>query len=177
MSLYDLGMLRLAALLAALLLLQAADSVDAVRQEIVASYRRSLDALSRADADAALQMDTPDWVSITVGQQPRTKQELEPFIRRDIAGMKPPPGWTATWKPDYEHTGTSTGIQMYDFKLDGDTATVLCLVGSTTVEGAHSLWTGSHVRDTWIKTPAGWKRRKHEKLTINEKLIDGQPPK
>ena len=33
---------------------------------------------------------------------------------------------------------------------------------------------GSHARDTWVKTPAGWKRRKHEKLTVNEKMIDGR---
>ena len=93
--------------------------------------------------------------------------------------MKPPPDWAATWKPDYEHNGTSSGLQVYDVKIDGHNATVLCLVGDTkseTIDGApHSVWTGSHVRDTWIKTAAGWKRRKHEKLTINERMVDGRP--
>jgi len=56
----------------------------------------------RGDADAAMQMDTSDWVSITVGQKPMTRQELEPFIRRDVATLKPPPGWVVTWKPDYK---------------------------------------------------------------------------
>jgi hypothetical protein len=137
------------------------------------------DALTRGDADAALQMDTNDWVSITLGQKPRTRQEMEPFIRRDIANLKPPPDWSATWKPDYERNGTASGIQFYDVKLDGDTGVVPCLLGATHSETSggtsHRVWNGSHVRDTWIKTPAGWKRRRHEKLTVNERMIDGRP--
>ena len=160
------------------LVLAAANPTDEARKEIVAAYQRSLDALARGDADGALQIDTADWVSIVLGQKPRTRQEMEPFIRRDIAGMKPPPGWQAMWKPDYERSGTSTGIQVYDVNLNGTTATVLCLVGSTrteTIDGApHSVWTGSHVRDTWIKTAAGWRRQMHEKLTINERMLDGR---
>jgi hypothetical protein len=160
-------------------MLLAAEPAEEARNEIVAAYQRSLDALGRGDADGALQMDTHDWVSITVGQKPRSRQEMEPFIRRDIASMKPPPGWSAVWRPDYQHNGNVTGIQIYDLKLQKDTALVFCLVGSTrtqTIDGAaHSVWTGSHVRDTWIRTGAGWKRRMHEKLTINERMIDGLP--
>ncbi len=77
--------------------------------------------------------------------------------------------------------GTSSGIQIYDLTLveaDGNTAVVLCLVGNSrteVVDGApHSVWTGSDLRDTWIKTSAGWKRRMHEKLTVNERMIDGR---
>ena len=162
-------------------LLLAADPAEEARNEIVATYQQSLDALGRGDADGAMQMDTQDWVSITVGQQPRSRQELEPYIRRDIASLKPPPGWSAVWRPDYEHNGTGTGIQIYDFKFEKDSALVFCLVGSTrsqSIDGApHAVWTGSHVRDTWIRTPAGWKRRKHEKLTVNERMIDGHAVK
>jgi hypothetical protein len=169
------------------ILLVAADPPDPARnareedarKEIAAAYQRSLDALRRGDADGALQIDTQDWVSITAGQKPRTRQEMEPFLRRDIASMKPPPDWSSAWRPDYERNGTASGIQIYDLKLDGNTAVVLCLVGGTrteTVNGAaHRVWRGSHVRDTWIKTPAGWKRRLHEKLTINERMVDGRP--
>ena len=161
------------------LLLAAGTPVEEVRREIVAAYQQSLDALRRGDADAAMQIDTDDWVSITVGQKPRTRQEMEPLIRRDIAGMKPPPGWNASWGPDYERTGTSSGIQVYELTLGSDSAIVLCLVGSTrteTVDGRpHSVWRGSHVRDIWVKTASGWKRRLHEKLTVNEQMIDGRP--
>lgn len=161
------------------LLLGAGDSADEARKEIVAAYQRSLDALRRGDADAAMQIDTNDWVSITVGQKPRTRQEMEPFIQRDITSMKPPPGWSAVWRPDYERSGTLSGIQVYQVKLDGNSAVVLCLVGNTRteiIEGEqHSVWRGSHVRDTWIRSPAGWRRRMHEKLTVNERMIDGRP--
>ncbi len=120
-------------------------------------------------------MDTDDWTSITVGQAPHTKQELAPFIHRDIAGMKPPDNWKVVWLPEEQRRGTVTGIQLYDLKVKSDSAAVLCLAGSVRQEANHTVWTGSHVRDTWTQTPAGWKRRKHEKLTINERLVDGKP--
>jgi hypothetical protein len=168
-------------LLMPLLLSAATDSAEEVRRDIVAAYQRSLDALQRGDADTALEIDTNDWISITVGQKPRTRQEIEPFLRRDIASMKPPPGWAATWRPDYERNGISSGIQIYTLKLEGNSAVVFCLVGSTRTESidgvTHSVWRGSHVRDTWTKTSTGWKRRMHEKLTVNERMVDGRPAK
>ena len=53
--------------------------------------------------------------------------------------MKPPPGWAATWKPDYQHNGMATGIQVYAIQVDGDNAVVLCLVGSTHAEQIDGL--------------------------------------
>jgi hypothetical protein len=106
-------------------------------------------------------------VSITVGQKPRSREQIEPFIRRDIASMKTAPG-------------TTTGIQIYDLKLEGTSAVVLCLVGGTRTEiidDALITWGGLQVRDTWIRTPTGWKRRMHEKLTVNEPMLDGRPVK
>jgi hypothetical protein len=157
---------------------EPADFVS-IRDQIVAAYQASLDALSRGDAEAALHLDTDDWISVVVGQPTRTKQEMAVYIRRDVADMKPPPGWKAVWRPDYEHNGTTTGIQLYDLKVEGKAATVLCLVGGTHEETSggekHSIWIGSHVRDSWTQTAAGWKRRKHEKLTINERMVDGKP--
>jgi hypothetical protein len=100
-------------------------------------------------------------------------------MRRDAADQKLPPGWAAFWKPDYEHNGNGNGIQLYDVQLKGNEAIVLELVGGTRTEktgGAeHRVWGGSHVRDTWEKTGEGWKRRKHEKLTVNERMVDGKP--
>jgi len=100
---------------------------------------------------------------------------MAPLIRRDIASMKPPENWKVVWLPDEPRRGTVTGIQLYDLKVKGDSATVLCLVGSARQASNRTLWTGSHVRDIWTQTPAGWKRRKHEKLTINERMVDGKP--
>jgi hypothetical protein len=95
------------------------------------------------DADEAMQIDTDNWVSITAGERPRTRQKMEPFIRRDIASMKPPSGWAATWKPDYQHNGTATGIQVYEIQVNGDNAVVLCLVGSTHAERSIAYLTAS----------------------------------
>ena len=97
-------------------------------KEIVTAWQNSLDASSAVPPMrhcSAMQIDTGEWVSITVGRKARARQELEPFVCRDIASLKPP-GCTRTES------------------IDGMT---------------HSVWRGSHVRDTWIKTSAGWKRR------------------
>ena len=154
------------------------DALERDRVRIVAAYQRTIDALSRGDADSALALDTSDWVSITVGQKPVTRKEMEPLIRRDIASMKPPPDWAVVWKPDYERNGTSTGIQIYDLKVNGNEAVVLYLIGNTLTETrngeTHRVWRGSHLRDTLIRTDSGWKRRMHEKLTVNELIVDGQ---
>src|SRR3954453_3371003 len=142
------------------IVLVAADPTEDARKSIVTAYQRTLVALERGDAEAAMQMDTNDWVSVTVRQKPRTRQEMEPFIRRDIGSMKPPPGWSAIWKPDYERNGTVTGIQIYDLKLEGNTCTVLCLVAGTRpeiIDGiTHSVWGGSHVRAPWIRGATVW---------------------
>src|SRR4051794_6800715 len=70
-------------------------------------------------------------------------------------------GWSATWTPDYQQNGTVSGLQIYKVDLEGDTAVVFCLVGATrkeVIDGTpRNVWRGSHVRDTWIKTSAGWK--------------------
>jgi hypothetical protein len=163
---------------APLLLLAATESVDEVRKEIVACYDRAIEGLRRGDVDVAAQCDTDDWISVTVGQQPITRKENDALIKKYIANMKPPPGWSVTWKPDYEHTGTTSGIQIYDVRVDGNSAVVFYLIGSSqteTINGkAHAKWQGSHIRDTWTKTNTGWKRRLHEKLTVNERMLDGK---
>ena len=160
-------------------LLLAAESVDDVRKEIIACYQKSIEALRNGDVNAAALCDTDDWISITLDEKPVTRKENDQRIRQYIDNMKPPPGWTAIWQPDYEHSGTLTGVQVYDLKLQGNEAVALCLVGHSrrqTVDGApHTVWQGSHVRDTWTKTSAGWKRRKHEKKTVNERMVDGRP--
>lgn len=150
---------------------------DAIKA-IVATYQSTLDALGRGDAEAALRMDTDDWTTRVVGQQPRTKQQNAIYVRQNPKGQALPPGWTVFWRPDYEHQGTGNGLQLYDVQLKGTEAIVLGLIGGTHIEkidGAdHEVWQGSHIRDTWVKTAAGWQRRIHEKLTINERMVDGK---
>jgi hypothetical protein len=158
-------------------LLFGARTPEQARDEIIATMQNSINAMARGDVDAAELMDTDDWVSITLNQKPLTKKEVVEMNRRAGSGF---PSWPVVWKPDYEKTGTMTGVQIYGFELNGNKASVLYLIGSThseTIDGAsHKIWNGSHARDSWIQTPNGWRRMKHEKLTVNERLIDGHSP-
>ena len=154
-------MAHLRTLLFVPLLLLAAGPAEEARKEILAAYRSSLDALARGDADGAPQIDTEDWTSVTVGQKPRTRQEMEPYIRRDIASMRPPPDWAVFWKPDYEKNGTGTGIQIYDLSLDrsGNNAVILCLVGGTrmfAIRGLRRRRGGSGGCMKSLRSMSGW---------------------
>jgi hypothetical protein len=168
----------LLALMSSAPFLFSAQTPEQVRDEVIATMQSSINAMARGDVDTAELMDTDDWVSITLNEKPLTKKEVTEMNRRAGGGF---PSWPVVWRPDYENTGTMTGVQVYSFELDGTKATVLYLIGSTqpqTIAGAnHKVWNGSHARDTWIKTASGWRRLKHEKLTVNERLIDGRPPR
>src|SRR5437763_68312 len=91
---YDRQYLRVICMMP-LLVLTADDPTTEARKEIIAAYQRGLDALQRGDADGAMQIDTDDGVSITAGQKPRKREELERFLRRNIASALFPHGRVA----------------------------------------------------------------------------------
>ena len=69
-----------------------ADGAVEVRDEIVASYQRSLDALARGDAGSAVRIDTDDWVSFTPGERPLARRERDAYLRQDMRSL-PRDGW------------------------------------------------------------------------------------
>jgi hypothetical protein len=124
-------------------LLAAADAVVA-RNAIQATYDRALKAMSEAksgeDLDAINRAtDTPDWVSIVNNGPPQHWSDLRPGTIQSLGHFGP------------------TAIRIVKFTLNGDTAIVIARVGAP--EGANSVL----VRDTWVKMPAGWRRKMHEK--------------
>ena len=81
-----------------LLLLAAADPAEDARKDIVAAYQRSLDALQRGDADAAMQINTNDWISVTVAQKPRTARRWSLSSGRTSPALNPRLGGPLTGK-------------------------------------------------------------------------------
>ena len=143
---------RIAGPILALCLLPLFRADDAsVRNEIQATYDRALraqrTAKSAEDLDANQRMiDTSDWVSIVNDGPPQGWAEVR---KNAIATLSHP---------------EELAIKIVKFTLVGDRAIVIARVGPPQDVAADNRDRTVLIRDTWIKTSAGWRRKLHEKL-------------
>ena len=91
-------------------------------------------------------MDAPEWISVSPTGEKTTRSEAENQLKGLLSipvGQRPIP------------------IQKTAYVSDqGDRVLVVYWVYRATDEGK----IGSLVRDSWLKTPAGWRRILHEKF-------------
>jgi len=147
----------------------------AAQREIQIMFQKAVEGLKQAktieDLDALHNtIDTSDWVSIQPGQKPQTWQELRKL------------GFDALNQP-FNH-------MRFDIKnvtLDGNIAVVegVLIVGATIIDeegrfgpkdATHDVVVGAPLRETWVRSANGWRRKIHEKLEPNRALIvDGKP--
>ena len=145
---------RFAALLAITACLVAhAQSPDAVRKEIEATYVKALEALRQAKSLEDLDelnrsFDTQDWQSIVPGQQPRGWQELRKY------------GFEGLWAPFQ-----SAALIIDTFEVKGDTAVLTGRLRNVNTQGNVSF---IPLKETWRKTLMGWKRQLHQKFAPGE---------
>jgi hypothetical protein len=129
--------------------LQADDA--SIQKEIQATYDRTLRGQNAAktpeDVDANERLiDTPDWVSVVNDGPPQHWGDLRSGA---IAILGHP---------------QDLAIRIVKISVSGDKAVVIARVGMPKdVNGDGDRSRYALIRDTWIKTPAGWRRTKHEK--------------
>ena len=168
--------LVLAFLLAAVTTPATPQAIDTVRRDIQAIYDRAsaaaLAARTYADAEAIHRwLDTPDCLYADFGGTPQNWAQMRSEVELSL---------------ETRLTSFSNVIKKID--VQGATATA-----TTQVEGAarivdetgqigpkgaeHDVVTRATVRDVWVKTADGWRRKSHEKITPNGiASIDGKPP-
>ncbi len=135
-------------------LLAIADD-SAIRKEIQAIYDRALQlqltAKTPSDLDANEKLiDTQDWTSIVNDGAPQRWADVRGFAIQTLG------------HPD------DIAIKIVKFTVSGDRAIVIARVGpSATINGNDSSLYRL-VRDTWIKTSAGWRRKIHEKPAVGK---------
>ena len=153
--------------------------VGPVRNQIQAAYTRSIQAMRQAktidDLDAMNQaIDTPDWVSIMPGQPPRTWAQLRSY---GFANLNPPFDEMSFAIDTLTMKGQGTAIVQGNMRV---TATVVNQRGQFGPKGEkNDIVSTAPIRDTWVKTPEGWRRSLHEKLVANKMIVDGkllEPP-
>lgn len=133
------------------MLLLAADEA-AVRNDIQAIYnntiRGQLNAKTPDDLAANERLiDTPDWVSVVNDGPPQRWKDLQAGL---IAALG--------------HFPADFVTKIEKLTLFGDRAVVIARVGALKdVTGDGDRSRSVLIRDTWVKTKAGWRRTMHEK--------------
>ena len=145
------------------------------RTTITAMYAKTLNDLhnarTAADIDRIVEaIDVPDWVSINADGTRLTREEAKRDLVRSLAG---PRGMQPTVDVLWFHQGASTATSVawvFGKSHAVDTNGEFGLKGTR-----HEVLAGALVRDSWILTSAGWRRRMHEKIFPNRVLaVDGK---
>ena len=138
-------------------------------------YAKTLDEMQKATTAGEIDrivnaMDSPDWLSINADGSRLTRQDAKRELVRSLAGPR----------------GAQPTIDLLWFNQAGSSATGVAWVfgksqtidtnGQFGPKGArHKVLAGALVRDTWILTSEGWRRRMHEKIFPNRVLaVDGK---
>ena len=142
---------------------------------LLSMYTQTLGGMQKATSAADVErivnaIDTPDWVSINADGTRMTRDQSKRELVRSLAGPR----------------GDQPALDLLWFNRSENTATTVCWVfgKSNTVDttgqfgpkgASHELRVGALVRDTWILTTDGWRRRMHEKIFPNRVLaVDGK---
>lgn len=148
----------------ALLLVASAVSADKrAEQQIRAEYNKTIRYTKQKNVEGLLRQMTPDFLYKTKSGQVVNKQMVEMAIREQYAHVKKVDKRTTTIKK---------------MEIKGDTAVVTtaeeAVFTMMDVQGRpHKLRSIATTRDTWVKTPQGWKVKMTEILS-EETFVDGK---
>jgi hypothetical protein len=146
-----------------------------LKTAILSIYTRTLDEMQKATTAGDIErivnaIDAPDWLSINADGTRLTREEAKRELVRSLAGAR----------------GAQPTINLLWFNQAGNSATAVAWVfgksqsidttGEFGPKGArHEVLAGALVRDSWILTGDGWRRRMHEKIFPNRVLaVDGK---
>jgi acetyl esterase/lipase len=153
------------ALLLSLALYGCASTGDA-RREIQAAIDRSIEADRRHDVAARLELLTPDFEIVTLDGRVLRRAEVERGI--------------VSFQQSTIALGPATRTTIEKIRVDGDVATVLTnqhLVRMVRGPGGNPVERVSNIRhrETWLRTPAGWKAKRVEETAQGPVTVAGQP--
>jgi hypothetical protein len=146
-----------------------------LKTTLMGMYARTLDRMQKATSAAEVErivnaIDTPDWISINADGTRLTREEAKQELVRSLAGPRgAQPTINLLW---LNQTANSVTAVAWVF---GRSQTIDS-AGEYGPKGArHELLAGALVRDSWVLTKEGWRRRMHEKIFPNRVLaVDGK---
>jgi len=153
--------------------LLAVDTSQA-RREIEAAYARSFSALKNAKTMEDLDLnfkatDTPDSVSIMPGEKPMTWEQMRRYGFETLRG---PTDEISFPIETFTMPDAQTAVVQGTMKVAGTISDQYGSFGPK--DEKHAVIATAPIRDTWVKTPDGWRRKMHEKLAANKLIVDGK---
>ena len=136
-----------------------------VRRELEQWYDRNVRAFSAKDVDALMALRTDDFHSVTPDGVVHDRAELERSTRAFLNGIE-------RW--------ISQSNEIDSLEVSGDLARAvvdqhLVRMALRSDGKVHHIETWVTQRETWRRTPAGWKLYRVDNLRDQRRLIDGQP--
>lgn len=155
--------MRAAILLSVLLSFACASTAD-VRSEIQAQYDRLAEAFEREDIDAVLSFRTPDFNTIGPDGRHLSYAEMVDYTR----------GW---FELNQQPIRVGFTIQEIEMRGADEAAVTVFQQGSRRQEVDGKLRTVEHSvvqRETWVRTPDGWKIRMVDQVRDQRRWVDGE---
>ena len=163
------GLFTLAGFAAASL---CAPQTSTTKSDLIDIYKKLDEFASHNDNASMEAYYTPDWTAEAPGEKPRTlKQVKEVEAKSKASDSLVSQRVSRVFR---ELSGSDTeAVITFEVTIDAEQKD---LTGQLGEKGQiHKITATATIRDTWIKTPDGWKQRRHVKLTPNKIKIDGKP--
>jgi len=146
-----------------------------LKSTLIGLYTRTLVAMQQAktadDIERAIDaIDAPDWTSIDADGTRMTREDAKQQLVASLTGQR----------------GAQPTIELLWVNQSANSATAVAwvfgrsqIVDSAGEYGAkgtrHDVLVGALVRDSWVLTTQGWRRRMHEKIFPNRVIaVDGK---
>ena len=136
-----------------------------VRAELEQAYARNRAAMLAKDVAAAMALRTEDFHSIGPDGRTNDRATMEGYIRNFLAGVQ---RWIAIEE------------EIQDIELNGNEAAAtvrqhLIRMQLRSDNRVHHVETWVTQRETWRRTPEGWKMARVDQIRDQRRLVDGQP--
>jgi hypothetical protein len=146
-----------------------------LKTTLLGMYTKTLDGMQKATTAAEVErivsaIDVPDWLSINADGARLTREEAKQELVRSLAAPRAAqPTIDLLWLNQAGNAATAV-VWVFWKSQTIDTT------GEFGPKGArHEVLAGALVRDSWILTKDGWRRRLHEKIFPNRVLaVDGK---
>jgi ketosteroid isomerase-like protein len=142
----------------------ATSADDIARREIQAQYDRLSEAFSREDLETVLSFRTPDFQTIGPDGRHLNYAEMADYSR----------GWFELNEPPID---VRIMIQEIEMRGPDEAAVTVFQEGSRRQRVEGTLRTVRHSviqRETWVRTPAGWKVRMVDQVRDQKRWVDGE---
>ena len=139
----------------------------AVRRELEATYAKVAEAYRNKDIKAFMDDKTADFTARSLNGNVATREQVEAGVRQRMGRIK---------RLNY------LKVKLKELTVTGDVAVAITtqefsrVVADAQGNERTVVSKGTTHRDTWVKTPAGWKIKTVEELTQGKELIDGRAP-